>query len=139
MPSAPLPFCPHPGCSQRSRGPCAEHRAQRHQHIDAQRGSRHARGYDSRWVRFRAAFFQLLIARHVIPMCGARLSGVPTTRSLCAQQHRMTFEDLHLDHDPPLQDWERNDPSRVCDPQRVGFLCAACHTIATRQDLRGQQ
>jgi hypothetical protein len=49
----------------------------------------------------------------------------------------MTFDDLHLDHDPPLQDWERTDSRRVCDPQRVGFLCATCHTVATRKDVQG--
>jgi hypothetical protein len=77
----------------------------------------------------------MLIARHIIPMCGARLSGVPSARSGCAMQHRMTFDDLHLDHDPPLEDWERSHPERVCDPQRVGFLCASCHSVKTRQEM----
>jgi len=136
MPTAPVAFCPHPGCSRRSRGPCSAHRAARHHATDATRGSRHARGYDHRWVRFVAAFPRLLLARHILPVCGARLSGTPSPRSQCARLGRVTLEGLHLDHDPPLQEWERTQPSRVCDVQRVGLLCAACHTIKTRHELR---
>jgi hypothetical protein len=137
MAIAPLPFCPIPGCGERSHGPCRTHRAVTHKRVDARRGSRHVRGYGSHWVRFIPAFRQLLLARHIIPACGARLSGIPSPRSRCATHGRVTLEGLHLDHDPPLETWERQHPARVCDPQRVGFLCAACHTIATRQDLRG--
>jgi hypothetical protein len=105
---------------------------------DAQRDSTDARGYTRRWKHFRAAFFRMLIARHVIPMCGARLSGVPSASSLCSKQSRMTFDDLHLDHDPPLEAWERSRPERVCDPQRVGFLCASCHSAKTRHEMRSE-
>jgi hypothetical protein len=139
MPSSPVPFCPVAGCAQRSRGPCAQHRAQRHARTDAQRGSRHARGYDARWVRFRAVFFQMLIARHLVPMCGARLSGLPSPQSHCAQQQRVMCDDLQLDHDPPLEAWERSHPERVCDPQRVQFLCAACHASKTREEMHRRQ
>ena len=134
MPTATLPFCPVPGCSERSHGPCRTHRAAKHQQVDARRGSRHERGYDSKWVRFIVTFRQMLIARRIIPACGAKLSGILSSRSQCVAQGRITLEGLHLDHDPPLEDWERRDPRRVCDPHRVGFLCAACHTIATRHD-----
>jgi len=79
----------------------------------------------------------MLLERHIIPACGARLSGTPSPRSQCAAQGRQTLEHLHLDHDPPLEDWERQRPERVCDPSRVQLLCAACHTVKTRQELRG--
>ena len=136
MPTAPLPFCPAAGCSRRSRGLCPQHRAVRRQATDARRGSRHARGYDSRWVRFVAAFPRLLIARGLLPVCGARLAGTPSPRSSCAARGRVTLEGLQVDHDPPLEAWERRQPARVCDVHRVGLLCASCHAAKTRQDQR---
>jgi len=139
MPTSALPFCSHPGCSRRSRGACPEHRAARHQATDARRGSRHARGYDSRWVAFVAAFPRLLMAKGILPICGARLSGIPSPRSMCTKQGRVTLESLHLDHDPPLEEWERQRSERVCDPQRVQLLCAACHSRKTRDEQRGVQ
>jgi hypothetical protein len=108
---------------------------------DARRGSRHARGYDARWVRFVAAFPRLLLSRSIVPVCGARLSGVPSPHSRCAREGRLTLEGLHVDHDPPLEDWERGQPARVCDVQRVGLLCAVCHSMKTRAEQvrnRGQ-
>jgi hypothetical protein len=112
------------------------HRAARAKAIDQRRGSRHARGYDAQWVRFVAAFPGLLLARHILPQCGARLSGSPSPHSACAQRGRQTLEGLHLDHDPPLEAWERQDPRRVCDPHRVQFLCAGCHGVKTRREMQ---
>ena len=112
MPSAPVPFCSHPGCSTRSRGLCRVHRSIRRQLTDAGRSSRHVRGYDSRWVRFVAAFPRLLLQRGIVPMCGARLSGVASPHSQCARDGRLTLEGLHLDHDPPLP--RHRDRAAVC-------------------------
>ena len=41
---------------------------------------------------------------------------------------------LHLDHEPPLQDWERKDKARVCDMNRIVLKCARCHSIKTARD-----
>lgn len=134
MPTAAVPFCPVAGCPERSHGPCRTHRAQRHQMTDARRGSRHARGYDQQWVRFVLVFRRMLMDRHLLPICGARLSGTPSPHSQCAQRGRVTLEALHCDHEPPLEDWERQDPRRVCDPERVQLLCARCHSAKTRAE-----
>jgi hypothetical protein len=85
-------------------------------------------------VRFVVAFRRLLLARHILPMCGARLCGTASPHSRCAEQGRLTVEGLQLDHDPPLEAWERSRSERVCDPQRVQFLCAVCHSIKTRKE-----
>ena len=139
MPTSPLPFCPHAGCHIRSRGLCPEHRAVSRQATDVRRGSRHQRGYDSHWVAFTAAFPRLLLARGILPVCGARLSGTPSPHSHCAKRGRVTLEGLHVDHDPPLEDWERSHPERVCDVHRVGLLCAACHGAKTREEMQARK
>jgi hypothetical protein len=127
MPTGPLPFCSHAGCPVRSRGLCPAHRSARAQTTDAVRGSRHQRGYGHQWVVFVAAFRRLLLSRSILPVCGARLSGVPSPHSQCAREGRLELEQLHCDHDPPLEDWERKDPARVCDLGRCGLLCRHCH------------
>jgi hypothetical protein len=103
---------------------------------DARRGTTDERGYTRRWKRFVMTFRGMLIAHHILPACGARLADTPSPRSLCVQQGRLTLEHLQLDHDPPLEDWERSRAERVCDPQRVGFLCASCHSAKTRQEMQ---
>jgi len=134
MPTAPIPFCPVKGCAVRSRGPCAIHRSARALVEDAARGSRQARGYDARWFAFRRDYWRELLRLGIVPKCGARLTPWPSHVSECVRQGRQTFDELELDHDPPLEAWERRDPRRVCDRARVGFLCKTCHTIATRRD-----
>jgi hypothetical protein len=37
---------------------------------------------------------------------------------------------LAMNHEPALEEWERHDRSRVCDPLRIELLCAACHAAA---------
>jgi len=78
----------------------------------------------------------MLVDVGTVPACGASLRGV-SPHSACARDGRLTLGDLHLDHDPPLQDHERDDEAAVCDPQRVGFLCAACHAAKTNQERTG--
>jgi hypothetical protein len=134
MPTAPLGVCPYPGCPRRSRGLCPVHLAAKHQATDARRGSRHQRGYDSKWVAFVAAFPRLLMARGILPVCGARLSGTSSPHSQCLLRGRVTLEGLHVDHDPPLEAWERSHPERVCDPHRVQLLCRLCHLKKTRAE-----
>jgi 5-methylcytosine-specific restriction endonuclease McrA len=137
MPTAALPFCPVAGCSQRSHGLCDQHRSAKRQRADAYRDSRHARGYTSQWVRFREMFFRMLLERHIIPKCGARLDGSPSPDSHCDQRGRTTLEtttDLHVDHAVPLEPWERSRPDRVLDPMRCQLLCGSCHSAKTRRE-----
>jgi hypothetical protein len=115
-------------------GHCAAHQAHREQ----ARGSRHQRGYTSRWVRFRAQFTTLLLAQGIPPVCGAALpTGPSTTDSQCRAAGVWTTEDLQLHHDPPLTVAERAHHHLVCDPNRVRFLCASCHSAVTRRQQRG--
>lgn len=124
--------CATPGCPALVTGVrcsrCATAREQ-------QRGTRSERGYDARWQRFRQWFIDQLIAKGIPPACGAALPGGPSMAdSRCRRRDRVETDKLHLDHDPPLQPHERRDWRRVCDPLRVGFLCASCHSAKTRSE-----
>ena len=128
MTIAPMRFCAHPGCSERvSVGRCPAHTRQA-QH----RTSAHARGYTRAWEHFRTVTYpSLLVERDIPPACGARLQAGPNPYSQCARSGRLNMDGLELDHDPPLQQWERSKRERVCDPHRVGYLCKTCHTAKT--------
>lgn len=136
MPTAPLGVCPHPGCPRRSRGLCPVHLAAKHQATDARRGWMYQRGYDRRWQRFTRAFRHMLLARGVMPKCGARLDGLPSPHSQCVQLGYITIEQLHVDHHPALEHWERSHPERVCDVYRVQLLCKHCHASKTATEMR---
>jgi 5-methylcytosine-specific restriction protein A len=129
MPAALLRPCgPHCPVLVRS-GRCAEHRRAAEQ----RRGSASRRGYGRFWERFRVWFISLLVSAGSAPVCGASLPGGPDTRrfSQCAQRGVLNDVDLHVDHEPPLTDEERTDRAKVCDPLRVGLLCASCHATKT--------
>lgn len=104
---------------------------------EAWRGSASARGYNATWTRFRTIFIGMLVALGIAPICGAALPDGPKTEdSMCRSQGLHTFAStdgsgLHLDHQPPLEEWERRDASKVCDPQRIQLLCHACHARKT--------
>src|SRR3990167_7821975 len=120
MPSALLRTCSAaPGCPNLTKGgPCPEHaRAQ-----EQQRGSAAKRGYGRPWARFRQRFIGMLIAAGLVPACGVSLPTGPNTRafSRCVEEGRLTVADLHLDHEPPLADEERQDAHAVQDIRRVG-------------------
>jgi len=121
--------CAVPGCPElTASGRCEEHERQ----LEIRRGTSTARGYGVRWRQFRRVFLGLLVARDILPVCGARIDGVPSPHSQCAGEGRLIARsadgsDLHFDHDPPLREAERADPSAVCDPRRISILCAACH------------
>lgn len=129
MPTLPPRLCAA-GCGARvSQGRCAACA----QAKGLRRLTSTARGYGSAWRRFRRAFVSSLIAGGTLPACGARHPDAPPTQdSRCLGQGYIQGSsadgsDLHLDHDPPLEDWERDRPDRVCDPLRVQLLCAECH------------
>ena len=134
MPSAFLRPCPSPGCPELvTAGRCQTHTKQ----ADAYRGTSSARGYDATWRTFRQYFIRQLIDKHIYPICGARLSGIPSPYSQCAAQGLVVDRsadgtDLHVDHDPPLTDAERQNSRAVCDLHRVGLLCKSCHNRKTQ-------
>lgn len=101
---------------------------------DQQRGKTAERGYGGHWQRFRIFFVGLLIAAGIAPVCGASLpTGPQTTDSQCKASGFLNSDDLHVDHEPPLEDWERRDVTRVCDPNRVQLLCRHCHNAKTKR------
>jgi hypothetical protein len=141
MPSAPLRPCTTPGCPELvASGSCPAHARQQEQ----RRGTAHARGYTYRdWQPFRRRFLAALVEAGLLPVCGAALPDGPLARdSACRDAGLFTYtsadgSSLHLDHEPPLEDWERRIPSVVCDPRRVVLKCARCHTIKTARERRG--
>lgn len=136
MPSAMLKPCTgEVGCPELTTGgPCAKHARQRERF----RGSAASRGYDYGWVKFKARFIQMLIARDIAPACGAALPGGPSMQdSRCKATGVLETSHLHLDHDPPLRDEERSDPRKVCDPMRVGLLCRVDHNRKTQREQQG--
>jgi hypothetical protein len=138
MPSAMLRACAEPGCPELTRSTrCPTHEKARDAEDRTRRGSRTARGYDEHWQHFRLVTFpNLLMAADIARVCGAALPGGPSmTASTCKAQGRLVARsrdgtDLHLHHDPPLTDEERKNPRIVCDPLRVGYLCADDHRRA---------
>ncbi len=135
MPSAPLRPCAG-GCGARvTAGRCARCARQTEQ----RRGSASSRGYGAVWDAFRPQFIAQLIAAGIVPVCGAALPDGPRTQdSRCKAAGMLTFEGLHLDHDPPLRAHERCDVHAVCDARRIQLLCAVDHTAKTNRE-RGHQ
>ena len=136
MPTALLKACTYPGCPELTEGgPCAEHARAKEQH----RGTSSSRGYTASWRHFKQSFVNRLITLGILPVCGARLAPGPSPHSYCAANGRLVDRsldgsDLHLDHDPPLTDEERLNNRAVCDPHRVGLLCAECHNRKTQAE-----
>jgi hypothetical protein len=140
MPTAPKRACPTCGLviTGKTCQTCARHQEQR-------RGTAHARGYTYRqWQPFRRKFIASLVYEGILPVCGAALPMGPVNRDSRCRDHGIdTFtsadgSSLHLDHEPPLQAWERSDPSRVCDPTRIVLKCQACHQRKTAREAAFQ-
>src|SRR5580765_8498259 len=134
MADALLKACPEPGCPELvATGRCLAHTKQGEQ----RRGSSASRGYGAPWVRFRTWFMERLIREGIAPVCGAALPDGPAMPdSQCRADGRLEGRRLHLDHTPPLRPEERRDRRAVCDPRRVGLLCAACHSRKTLREQR---
>jgi hypothetical protein len=135
MPNAPLRAC---RCGAAVRGRCPTCTKQQ----DQVRGTAARRGYDQHWVRFRPQFIAQLVHAGMLPVCGAALPSGPQTQDSQCQQHGvLTFtsvdgSSLHLDHEPPLEEWERSVVARVCDATRIQLLCARCHASKGERDAQ---
>lgn len=134
MPNAPLRPCSGHCGRKVQRGKCKCPDCARHS--EQRRGSASQRGYNSSWERFRLQYIALLVEHGILPICGAALPTGPKTHdSQCKQEGRIVGgSSLHLDHEPPLQDWERKIPSRVMDKNRLQILCFACHAAKTLRE-----
>ena|GEM_PF-1822668 len=91
MPSALLKSCAVLGCPNTL--PCPSHTRSR-QDYDRQRGSAAARGYGSRWRRYRARF----LAKY--PLCGTG-EAADTSASQCRRHGRVTAATL-IHHTVPV-------------------------------------
>lgn len=121
MPMTPLAYCATPGCAQRvPSGHCAQHRAQR-DHI---RGSRHQRGYTSRWARYS----HRRLAR--LPLCGQREDGARYgEHSVCTQQGRLEPATC-TDHIVP----HHGDQGLFWQVANHQSLCTSCHSLKTAHE-----
>ncbi len=105
MPTAALTPCTAVGCFELvDSGRCARHSQQREQ----QRGSRHQRGYDGKWDRFRRAY----INAH--PLCSDCLTTGHTTPA----------SEVHHIH-------KLRDGGDRLNPDNCMPLCKQCHSIRT--------
>jgi len=106
-------YCAEPGCSVIvPSGRCPQHARE----VDRDRGTRHDRGYDARWVR-RAATF-----RKRYPLCGMRPGGQAPVHSGCYDEHRVTLA-YQVDHVVP----HKGDQGLFWDElNNWQSLCASC-------------
>jgi 5-methylcytosine-specific restriction protein A len=87
-------------------------RARRYREI---RGSRHARGYDARWVRASKAFLRRY------PLCGMRIGDIAPVMSRCYDEGRTTAA-YQVDHVVP----HRGDRAKFWDRANWQSLCDSC-------------
>lgn len=123
--------CNHDGCPTLTDSRFCPAHAKAKEH---QRGKTAERGYGGRWQAFRLVFVDQLASAGQHAICGASLpTGPQTTDSACKAAGYLVYDDLHVDHEPPLEDWERQIVARVCDPNRVQLLCRHCHSAKTKR------
>jgi len=120
---------------------CPAHARQQEQ----QRGTAHHRGYTFKdWQPFRRRYLAALVEAGLLPVCGAALPTGPRMRdSACRDAGVFTYtsadgSSLHLDHEPALEDWERQHPAIVCNPNRIVLKCASCHSRKTARETGGR-
>jgi len=101
------------------RGLCDDCQRAKGRALDARRGSRHERGYGSRWARTSQD-----LRRRVLRWCGDTIRGVPTGDSDCPQDTRRRVPSAVVDHIEPV-DGPR-DPN-FWNRQNWQGLCARCH------------
>ena len=120
MPTAPPRTCPTAGCPGLWDGKrCTRCNRKPKQHgwgDDKQRGTRHERGYDHRWVKLRAAYL-----RHH-PYC---------ERCETTEGRIVLATDVH--HKIPFRG--RGDPLRLAW-DNLEALCEACHAKKSAKESR---
>lgn len=134
MPQSAFRACNRCGSLHRGRCPTCS------KAYDEKRGTTAERGYGAAWQHFRNQQFPaLLLDAGILPHCGAALpDGPQMDASECKAQGRTETRSLQLHHEPSLLAWERKHVDRVCDPTRVGFLCASCHSKRTLAEIKQQ-
>ena len=114
MPYAPKSPCLHPGCSalvsRGEKGRCPQHRKAYEKGLDQYRETATARGYDSRWARFRDWYLN----QH--PLCGCGCGRVA--------------QEVH--HLIPVTG---PDDPRFYDVDGLVALSKGCHSRATMKML----
>lgn len=110
-PVAPKHPCGYPGCAALIGGDsrCEMHRVQEQREYDQQRGSSHARGYDSKWRKARKDFLK--------------------QHSLCVECHRKGILRVAtvVDHIIP----HKGDAGLFWDQANWQALCLSCHSRKT--------
>jgi 5-methylcytosine-specific restriction protein A len=111
--------CLEPNCPTLvERGRCPKHSREKVRTYDRWRGTATARGYGSRWSRFRAHF----LAEYCF--CGDRAPGAPQTGdSVCARDGLLVAATV-ADHIVPVLG--PNDPS-FFELTALQALCSRCH------------
>jgi len=113
LPFKPATPCHHPGCPMLvNDGPyCQVHKKQVNNQYDAMRGSPSERGYDTTWVKLRAAF----LSEH--PLCFE-----------CERHSRLTpASEVH--HILPIDKY----PELRLDKGNFMALCKPCHSVFTNK------
>jgi 5-methylcytosine-specific restriction protein A len=114
MPSKPMRPCGKTGCRELTdSGYCPEHKRQREQQADQQRGTAAERGYNSRWRKARKTYLQ----RH--PLC------------VHCEQEGLVVEATVIDHIIP----HKGDQALFWDTDNWQPLCKRHHDMKTvRED-----
>lgn len=113
MPLRPPHPCNKPGCGSLTQSRfCRAHTTDNTRNYDHRRGSRHARGYGSRWEKAR----RIHLAEH--PLC-----------AMCERANRVTAATV-VDHITP----HKGDQGLFWNRDNWQSLCAHCHS-STKQRL----
>jgi 5-methylcytosine-specific restriction protein A len=116
MPHAAKRPCLHAGCPVLvGSGYCVAHAPVHTRALDQQRGSRHERGYDSKWVKARAGY----LAHH--PLCAE------------CERNGMVAAATVVDHIVP----HKLDMTLFWDVTNWQPLCKACHDAKTAREDGG--
>jgi 5-methylcytosine-specific restriction protein A len=131
----------HPQCAELTRGGrCEKHKRVISQAVDAQRGSRHERGYTSKWASASRGFLQSVAADQMarvasgelalpagcpgFPLCQCDECDEGRTRALLA-----TVTDHHVPH--------RGDMKLFWDRGNWRALAKSCHDAKTAREDGG--
>lgn len=121
-------YCTEPRCTNLvESGRCEQHQKAKVQGYDRWRGTASARGYGSRWGRYRASYLE------AYPFCGDRAPQAPkTTDSRCQAYNRLEPATV-VDHIIPVTG--PTDPSFYEDANHQA-LCESCHNVKRQRERR---